>query len=77
LRRVTLFVASGCHLCDAAREVIESVRPSVPFELEIVAIDDDIELERRYRIDIPVVEIDGTQAFRHFVDADELRRILD
>ncbi len=36
-------------------------------------IDGDPELEARYRVLIPVVEIDGEQAFTYFVDADELR----
>ena len=47
-----------------------------PFELEEVAIDGDPELERRYRTRIPVVEIDGEDAFVHFVHPDGLRRRL-
>jgi hypothetical protein len=57
--------------------VIESVRRETPFELEIVDIAADSGLERRFRSDIPVVEVDGTLAFRYFVVADELRRLLD
>lgn len=46
------------------------------FELEIVDIGGDPELEARYRELLPVVEIDGEQAFTYFVDADALRRRL-
>jgi glutaredoxin len=74
--RVALYVAPGCHLCEAALEVLGRLRSDVPFALEIVDIEGDLELERRYRIDIPVVEIDGERALRYFVDEDELRALL-
>ena len=46
------------------------------FELELVEIDGDPELESRYRERIPVVEIDGADGFTYFVDPDELRARL-
>jgi hypothetical protein len=46
------------------------------FELEEVDIGGDPELEARYRELIPVVEIDGKQAFTYFVQPDALRRKL-
>jgi hypothetical protein len=41
-----------------------------------VLIDGDPELEARYRELLPVVEIDGEQAFVYFVQPDALRRRL-
>jgi hypothetical protein len=41
-----------------------------------VDITGDPELERRYRELLPVVEIDGVQAFTYFVQPDALRRKL-
>jgi thiol-disulfide isomerase/thioredoxin len=75
-RAVVVHVADGCHLCDAALDVLHAVRREVAFDLEVVRIDGDPELERRYRADLPVVEIDGERAFRYFVDAEGLRRRL-
>ena len=75
-RTVTLVGATGCHLCASARRVIERVRAEVPFELEEIEITDDDELERRYRERIPVVLIDGEEAFTYFVHPDALRRRL-
>jgi glutaredoxin len=75
-RRVTLFHAPGCHLCESARRVLEGVRVDVPFELEEVDISAEPELERRYRERIPVVEVDGEEAFTYFVHPDGLRRRL-
>jgi hypothetical protein len=56
--------------------VLESVRVEQPFELEEVDIAGDPELEARYRESLPVVEIDGEQAFTYFVPPDALRRKL-
>ena len=49
------------------------MRDRAPFELEVVPIDGDLGLEARYRSLLPVVEIDGEQAFTYFVDPDALR----
>jgi glutaredoxin len=73
---VRLYFASGCHLCEAARSVLEQVRAELPFELEEIDIGGDPELERRYRERIPVVAVDGVEAFTYFVHPDGLRRRL-
>ena len=73
MHRVRLYFASGCHLCEAARNVIEQVRAEVPFELEETDIGGDPELERRYRERIPVVAVDGVEAFTYFVHPEGLR----
>jgi hypothetical protein len=46
------------------------------FELDLVDVAADAELEARYRALLPVVEIDGEQAFTYFVDPDALRERL-
>ena len=76
MRRVVVYTAEGCGLCERALEVVREVRADVEFELELVDIGGDAELERRYREHLPVVEIDGERAFSYFVDADVLRRCL-
>jgi glutaredoxin len=75
-RKVTLYHAPECHLCAAARRVLESVREEEPFALEEVDISGDADLEARYREWLPVVEIDGERAFTYFVQPDALRRKL-
>ena len=76
IRRVVLYGAEGCHLCDRARATVVELRDELGFELEEIEIDGDPELEARYRELIPVVEIDGKQAFVYFVQPDALRRKL-
>ena len=56
--------------------MLEQVRADTPFELEETDITGDPELERRYRERIPVVEVDGVEAFTYFVHPDGLRRRL-
>jgi glutaredoxin len=73
-RSVTLYHAEGCHLCERARGVIEGVRAEFPFEFEEVDIGGNAELEDRYRVWLPVVEIDGERAFVYYVDPDAFRR---
>ena len=76
LPNVTLYGAEGCHLCERARDVLQTVRAEVPFELEEVDITGRPELEARYREWLPVVEIDGERAFVYYVDDAALRRRL-
>jgi glutaredoxin len=74
MKQVTLYSARGCHLCDRAREVLDSVRAEIPFDFEEIDITGDPELESRHREWLPVVEIDGARAFVYFVPPDALRR---
>jgi len=71
---VVLYSAEGCHLCERARSTVAALRDELGFELEEIAIDDDPELEARFRELIPVVEIDGKEVFTYFVPPDALRR---
>jgi glutaredoxin len=70
---VRLYFASGCHLCEAARSVLEQVRAEIPFELEETDIGGNPDLEQRYRERIPVIAVDGVDAFTYFVHPDGLR----
>jgi len=56
--------------------VIERVRARVPFALEQRDIEADSELFKRYLERIPVVAIDGVEAFELFVGEDEFERAL-
>ena len=48
----------------------------MPFELDVVEIDGDAELEARHRERLPVVDVDGETAFTWFVEPDALRERL-
>jgi glutaredoxin len=74
---VTLYGKPGCHLCAEARAVVTSLQGERPFELREVDITSDPRLNNRFRERIPVVEVDGEEAFEYVVEPEELRRRLD
>jgi glutaredoxin len=69
---VVLYTRPGCHLCDVARETVLSLRTRLGFAFDEVDIDSDEELELEYGIRIPVVEIDGEEAFEVTIDPIQL-----
>jgi len=73
---VVLYTRPGCHLCDEAREIIERVRAEARFVLRERDISADDALHARYLERIPVVTIDGEEAFELEVDEAELRERL-
>ena len=71
--RVIVYSRPGCHLCDEAKAAIENSNCSDRFTLEEVNIESDPELLNKYKYDIPVITIDGVEAFIHRVDPTEFR----
>lgn len=67
MTRVTLYTRHNCHLCDEAKEAIR--QSGVEVEMREVDIDTDRDLVRRYGTHVPVIFVDGVEAFRHRVDA--------
>ena len=74
--KVVLFTRPGCHLCDDARAVLLSERERTPFEMQEIDIETDAALVREYGLRIPVVVVDGEEAFEYSVDAEELAVLL-
>jgi len=76
MTRVTLYSRPGCHLCDDARAMLERARAERPFELVEIDIHTDDALLRRYLERIPVIALDGEEAFDLVVDEAALRERL-
>ena len=73
---VTLYTREGCCLCDDARTILLRAQSRHEFDLEERDIEVDDRLLRAYLERIPVVVIDGTEAFELVVDEAELERTL-
>jgi glutaredoxin len=71
---VVLYGAPDCSLCDDAKRILEPAAERLGFELVTVDITTDPVLEARYRANLPVVEIDGEQAFVYHVSTGLLER---
>ena len=70
---VTLYTRKDCHLCDEAKAAI---RASVSLhrlaiQMREVDVDTDPDLRARYSDDVPVILINGVEAFRHRVRPEE------
>ncbi len=71
---VTFYTRRDCTLCDAAEAAVRAavVLHHLPLTITLVDIDDDPLLRARFTDDVPVIYIDGAEAFRHRVTADQL-----
>ena len=72
--RIEIYSRPGCHLCDEAKEVIDRVGRRVPFNVSVINIDGDPEMQKLYGEQIPVVFINGNKAFKYHVDEAELEK---
>jgi glutaredoxin len=70
---IILYTRPGCHLCEEMKEIMSSSGCAELYALEEVDIKSEAELFARYQFEIPVLFINGVEAFRHSVRADEFR----
>ena len=73
---LSLYSRPGCHLCDEMKAVIARVARAVPLTLHEIDISRDHELEVRYGLEIPVLEIEGRKAAKYRITEEELTRLL-
>lgn len=74
---VIIYSKPGCHLCEEAKGRIRAAGCSDWFELEEVNIESDPEMMRLYGTEIPVIIINGKEAFRHRLTSAEFRKALE
>ncbi len=74
---VQLYVSGDCHLCRVARSKLVALQRTIPFNVEIVSIDGDDDLEKRFAIEVPVVEIDGEVVTAGQIDLDAVRAAVN
>ena len=75
--RIELFGRAGCHLCDEARAIVETVAAETGAGWTETDVDeaggDTLE---EYGELVPVVEVDGVRQGYWRIDADRVRRAL-
>jgi glutaredoxin len=74
--QIEIYSRPGCHLCEEAKAVIEPFSRRYPLEIRVTDVDSSPNLRTQYGTEIPVILINGTEAFRHRVDAKSLERKL-
>ena len=75
--RLTLVHRDGCHLCDEMIADLQALGRTLALPpVEVVDVDSDPQLQRRYGVQVPVLLLDGTKVCHFRLDEDELRRLL-
>ncbi len=74
---ITVFSRHGCHLCEVAIEVLESMQKELNYEINKIYIDGDLELEKLYGEQVPVIHIDGVHHDFFKVDPERFRSSLE
>ncbi len=72
---VILYSRLNCHLCDQTKEALDKLRDQYPHELRVVNIDEHRELQTRYGLEIPIVEI-GPYHLKYPFTLEELKITL-
>ena len=70
---VTIYSRTGCHLCENAEATVKNLKDELGFDLEIKLIDGNLELEKLYGHEVPVIHINGEH--HDFFRVDEERFI--
>jgi glutaredoxin len=80
MTKVVLYSRSGCHLCDIALETLEKLQSELsqeaPFEIEVLLIDGNPDLEKRFGEQVPVTYIDGSPHDFWRVEPDRFKKAL-
>ena len=74
---VTVYSRHGCHLCEDAVNTLETMREELAFEIEIIYIDGNSELEKLYGNEVPVIHIDGEHHDFYRIDPERFRTSLE
>ena len=70
-----LYTRRGCHLCEAAEDMVAAHDRAAA--VEILDIDADPDLQRLYGLRVPVLTADGTVVLEGRFDEPALARLLN
>jgi glutaredoxin len=59
--KVVIFSRQNCHLCHEAEKIVREVLLEISFDLEVINIDGNVELESLYGEEVPVTIINGAK----------------
>ena len=74
---ITIYGRTGCHLCEDALKLLQSMQDELNFEIEEILIDGNEELEQLYGEKIPVTHIDGVHHDFWRVDPERFKSSLE
>jgi glutaredoxin-like protein DUF836 len=65
---LTVYSRHGCHLCEKMIAGLQELQARFHFQLQVVDVDADPELERRYGARLPLLTHGERELCRHFLD---------
>ena len=74
---VTIYGRTGCHLCEDALKVLQSLKDELNFEIKEILIDGNQELQSLYGEQIPVTHIDGVHHDYWRVDLERFTKAIE
>jgi len=77
LLTLTLLGRTYCHLCDDMLAALKPYRERYGFELNVIDVDADVELERAYGEKVPVLLLDEREICHYYLDADALTAVVE
>jgi len=73
MRRLTVYIRRGCHLCTDMTQALERLRHELDFSYTTADIDLDPDLHRRYDRRVPVLVERDCEICEYFLDEQRLR----
>jgi glutaredoxin len=73
---LTVYSRHDCHLCERMVAALQDMQGRFRFDLQIVDVDGDPELTRRYGEDVPVLAYGESELCRHFLDRTAVAEFL-
>ncbi|HPQ96395.1 MAG: glutaredoxin family protein [Thiothrix sp.] len=74
---LTVYHRVGCHLCDQMVASLIRLQGEMDFGFELVDIDRNEKLRKRYDVDVPVVALDDEVLCCHFFDEESIRQAIE
>jgi glutaredoxin len=74
--QLILYYREGCHLCEAMLQALRGLQLRLEFELRLVDVDRDAELQRRYDEWVPVLFLGEREVCHYHLDEQALRQLL-
>ncbi len=75
--RLTLYSRAYCHLCHDMLAALEALRGEHVFQFDVLDVDADPVLLARYDELVPLLEAEGSELCRYFLNESAVRSYLN
>ena len=73
---LTVYSREHCHLCQDMLAALQELKASYPFQLEVVDVDSDSDLQSRYGQRVPVLMAGDREICHYYLDLNAFGRIF-